>query len=336
MKVFPEKLPAALERGLAPVYLVAGPERLLVEEACDAVRRAARRREVSERITLVAGTGFDWGELERATESGSLFAARRLVEVRLPTGRPGRDGAAAIRAWLERGGDDVLLLICDQWTLDQERAVWAREVGKAGVYVPAWQVKAHQLPGWIADRLKSRGLNADPAVCQFLAGRLEGNLLAAAQEVDRLALLFGTGKLQLEQVQQAVFDSARFDSFRLVELALTAQPGAVLRCIRGLRESATPPPMILAALAREVSLLGSYQHLCRRLPPAQAFSELKIWKSRQAALSAAAERLASEEADGILCRLAQLDLLAKGRAEGDFWLELERVSVALAGSGRAQ
>lgn len=334
MKVYPEKLPAELERGLAPVYLIAGPERLLVEEACDAVRHAARKREVSERINLVADGGFNWDELERATESGSLFASRRLIEVRVPKGNPGKEGGAAVRGWLARGGDDVLLLIFDQWKLKQESSVWFKAVNQAGVYVPAWQVKPSRLPAWIAQRLKNRGMTADLQVCRFLAGRLEGNLLAAAQEVDRMALLFGAGRLDMDQAASAVFDSARFDSFRLVELVLTGQAGTALRCIRGLRESAAPPPGILWALSSEISVLAAFQQLCREMSAASAFAKLQVWTARQAAISAAAERLQPGQVDEFLCRLARLDLLAKGRARGDFWIELELACVDLAGGYR--
>lgn len=332
MKLFPERLPEQLARGPVPVYLIAGPERLLVEEASDQVRRACREQGIDERIRLTADARFDWAELGQATETGSLFASRRLVEVRLPTGKPGTEGGKTIRGWLERGSDDVLLLICDQWEMAQERSAWVKAVDSAGVYVPAWSVKPERLPGWISQRLKSRGLNAESAVSRFLAERLEGNLLAAAQEVDRLALLFPGQSLSLDAVREAVADSARFDAFRLAELVLSGQAGAALRCIRGLRESDSPPPAVLWALGRELEIALDVARRGRREPVERVFAELRVWKSRQAPLRACVNRLGERRLEQTVGRLSRLDLLSKGQAEGSFWIELERLCAAIAGA----
>lgn len=348
MKVFPDRLDQALARGLAPVYLVAGPERLLVEEACDAIRRTARAHQVVERIRLSADGRFDWNELARSTETGSLFASRRLVELRLATGRPGAEGAKAIRDWLGTDRDDVLLIICDDWAMDQERAAWTRAVEKQGLYMPAWTVKPERLPAWIGQRLKSRGLAADSGVADFLAARLEGNLLAAAQEIDRLAMLFADGRLDLARVEMAVADSARFDAFRLVELVLAGQPGATLRCIRGLRESDAAPPNLIWALARELENVIAVSRMSRRMPIQTAFRELKIWQSRQAAIQSCLNRVGLARIRDAVGRLSDLDRLVKGQLAGEpepgrgeskaniqrFWLELERLCAGLAG-GRA-
>ncbi len=332
MKLFPERLPEQLRRGLAPVYLIAGPERLLVEEASDQVRRACREQGIDERIRLTADGRFEWTELGQATETGSLFASRRLVELRLPSGKPGTEGGKTIRQWLEDGSEDVLLLICDQWEMAQERSAWARAVDAAGVYVPAWSVKPERLPGWIAQRLKSRGLEADSAVSRFLAERLEGNLLAAAQEVDRLALLFPDRRLTLDAVREAVADNARFDAFRLAELVLSGQAGAALRCIRGLRESDSPPPGVLWALGRELEIALDVARRGRRESPDRVFADLRVWKSRQGPIQACINRLGERRLEQVAARLSRLDRLSKGQAAGSFWTELERLSIAIAGA----
>ncbi len=330
MKLFPEKLPARLQQGLDPVYLIAGQEPLLIEEACDALRRAARAADIAERIVIETDGRFDWGELNASTETGSLFASRRLVEVRLPTGKPGREGGAALREFVEQAGDDVLLVKCDDWEFASEKTAWVKALDGAGVYVPCWRVKPHQLPDWIGRRLAERGLQADRAGAAFLAERLEGNLLAAAQEIERLALLFGRGQVSLEQVREAVADSARFDSFRVVELVFGGQPGAAVRSIRGLREADTPMPMIVGALARELQTIGAFQALARHMPPARAFSELGVWKSRQQPLAAAARRLQPDIVRQALARLADLDAMSKSSRQGEFWIALERLCVGLA------
>ena len=331
MKIYPDRLAGQLERGLARAYLVAGPEHLMVEEACDAVRRAVRAAGITERVVLDADGRFDWNQLGAATETLSLFATRRLVEVRLPSGKPGREGGAALRDWTGAEGDDVLLVKCNAWDMTQEKSAWARAIDAAGVYIPCWTVKAGQLPDWISRRLGERGMQADRAACRFLADRLEGNLLAAAQEVERLLLLYGSSaRLGIDEFRAAVADSARFDSFRLVELVLGGSPGAAVRCIRGLRETDTPMPMIVSALARELQVLASFQASRSQMGEANAFRELKVWRSRQGPLLAAATRLPAGAVRKALARLSDLDRMAKSNDRHEFWVALERLCVDLA------
>jgi len=330
VKLFPEKLPQRLRQGLDPVYLIAGQEPLLIEEVCDAVRAAARQTDVAERLVLEADARFDWSQLGSATETSSLFATRRLVEVRLPSGKPGREGGAALREWVERTNDDILLVKCDAWDMGSEKTAWVRALDAAGVYVPCWKVKPQRLPQWIAQRLSSRGVRADQSACRFLAERLEGNLLAAAQEIERLALLYPDAQLGLDEVRSAVVDSARFDSFRLIELVFAGQAGAAIRCIRGLREADTPMPLIVGALARELQTIGSFQLLARTQSPGQAFSRLGIWKSRQQPVADAARRMSPGVVRQTLAQLSDLDRLSKSSGREMFWLKLERLCVALA------
>lgn len=328
MKIPATRLAQELKRRLHPIYLFAGPERLIIEEAADLVRRACREHQISERIRLVADASFDWGDLARSTETASLFASRRLVEVRLPSGKPGVEGGKALREWAEKPRDDVLMVLADRWDIAQEKSAWFRALDASGVFIAAWQIKPDKLPLWIAQRLDSRGLAADDAVCAFLAERLEGNLLAAAQEVDRLALLFPGKRLNLDQVREAVADSARFDAFRLVELTLSGQPGAALRCIRGLRATDTAPAVVIWALGREVEV--AWLVATRPQPAERSFAELKVWPSRQGPIEACIQRLGAHRLDALMPCLSRLDLLSKGQAEGDFWLELERLCIALA------
>lgn len=331
MKLFPEKLAAQLERSLAPIYLVAGPELLLVEESSDAIRQAARKQGVAERVVIDADARFDWNQLGGATDNLSLFATRRLVELRLPSGKPGREGGAALREWAAGASDDVLLIKAQAWEMASEKTAWFRDVDKAGVFVPCWAVKPHRLPQWIRQRLAARGVNADEAACTFLAERLEGNLLAAAQEVERLALLYGRGgRLDLDQLREAVADNARFDSFRLVELVLTGQAGAAARCIRGLSEADVAMPMIVFALARELQTIEAFQTLSRQMSAAQAIAKLKVWRSREDAIQSAARRLRPALVRQALARMSDLDLLSKSSRKHEFWLGLERLCVGLA------
>ncbi|MEE4639563.1 MAG: DNA polymerase III subunit delta [Wenzhouxiangella sp.] len=332
MKLYADRLHERLARGLDRVYLIAGPEHLLVEEACDAVRAAGRKAGIEERLVLETDARFDWSRLSAATETLSLFATRRLVEVRLPSGKPGRDGAAALREWVGQDSDDVLLVKGNAWDLAQEKSAWARALEAAGVYLPCWTVKAAQLPDWISRRLASRGLRADRPACLFLAERLEGNLLAAAQEIERLALLYGQGsRLGLDELRAAVADSARFDSFRLVELVLSGQAGPAVRCVRGLRETDTPMPMIVSALARELQTLAAFQQRAAKQGEAMAFKELEVWRTRQAPMAAAARRLDSGTVRSAVARLSDLDRMAKSNERHGFWVALERLCLQVAG-----
>jgi len=331
MKVFPDRIQATVEKSLAGVYLVAGPETLLVEESADHIRKAAKRHGVDERVVLDAEGRFDWNQLSQATQTGSLFASRRLVEVRLRSGKPGKEGAAALREWLNEPGDDVLFIKCNEWEMASEKTVWFKAVEERGVFVPCWTIKAHQLPKWIAARLASRGLSVDRLGAEFLADRLEGNILAAAQEVERLAILHPSGhRLALAELKEAVSDHARFDVFRLVELVFTGQPGAAIRCIRGLIEADTPKPAVVSAIARELQVVGAYQVLGKTQGSAQAFKALNIWPSRQGAVEAAARRLAPKTVAAALAQLSVLDRMSKSNDSHRLWVGVERLSVALA------
>jgi len=334
MKLYAERLPDQLARQIAPVYLIAGPERLVVEEAADEIRKACRAQHIDERIRLTADGRFNWVELGQSTETGSLFARRRLVELRLPTGKPGAEGGKTIRQWIDDQHEDVLLIICDQWKSDQERAAWVKAVEKTGVYVPAWSIKPAQLPRWIDQRLRSRGLQAQNDVCSFLSERLEGNLLAAAQEVDRLALLFPNSRLELDAVREAVADSARFDTFRLAELVMLGQPGAALRCIRGLREADSSEPGAMWALGRELEIALDVARRSRHESPQRVFAEHHVWKSRQSSIETCIRRNGQRRLEAAITRLSRLDLLSKGQMEGTFWMELERLCAALASGPR--
>lgn len=327
MKVFPERLGERLDKGLDRVYLVAGPETLLVLEACDAVRTTCRDRGVDERIVLEADTGFDWNDLGASTETGSLFASRRLIDLRLPSGKPGREGGQALREWVEAGSDDILMLSCRKWELASEKTAWFKALDTAGVYVPAWSIKPDRLPAWIGQRLKSRGLEVSADGARFLAARLEGNLLAAAQVVDRLALLYGHGALDRATLEAAVADQARYDAFRLVELVLNGDAAGALRCCRGLQAEAVAPPAIVAALARELQIV---MRVAARPGNAEAvFRDQHVWSARQGPIRNAVERLEGERLRGLPGALSRLDRLSKGQAAGSFEQALERFVVGL-------
>jgi DNA polymerase-3 subunit delta len=223
---------------LRPAYLVAGSETLLVLEAADAVRATARAQGIGEReVHDMEGRDADWGGLDASIHAPSLFASQRLIEIRLPTGKPGAEGAKLISGFCAAPPRDVVLLVvAGEWS-KAHAGKWSEAIAKAGHVAIAWPVKPHELAGWIGQRLRSRGVKATPDAVARLAQRVEGNLLAAAQEVDKLALLLqGQAEvLDAERMDALVADSARFDVFRLVDAALNGQPAQVSRVIAGLK-----------------------------------------------------------------------------------------------------
>lgn len=325
MPIRAESLNSQLERGLAAVYLVAGAEVLLVQECADAIRRKAREQGFAERLVLFAERGFNWQELAQAAESQSLFAEGKIIELRIPTGKPGKEGSAAIVDYL--AGDDgsnVLLVTCYDMDKARSRSKWVKELESHGVFVQIWPVKPHELPGWISQRMRSLGMNPDNAAVQMLAARLEGNLLAANQEIQKLKLLKGSGSISTSDIQECVADSASFNVFRLIECAELGQLRQALRIVAGLRVSGAELPALVGALTRELGLLERIaQMIAAGLPPAAAFKREQIWQSRQKPMEAILGRLSSDDLQACTQLLAKLDRQSKGAEDSDPWITLD-------------
>ena len=334
MELRPEQLATqAATQPLAPVYLIAGPELLRVIEAADAVRAKARAEGIGEREVFDAdGRDFDWGQLASSFNAPSLFSSRRLLEVRLPSGKPGKEGAQVISDFCAQPPADVVLLItAGEWSKSHQ-GKWTEAVSRVGVLSVAWAIKPHELGDWIERRLRSKGVKAEPAAVQRLGERVEGNLLAAAQEIDKLALLADGQMLDVARMESLVADAARYDVFRLVESAFSGQPQAVIRMLAGLRAEGGAVAALTPILIREV-LLGA--GLARvQANGGNLAAEMKargIWESRQPPYKRALQRHpAPQRWERFAAEASLLDRMAKGRAEGDPWLALERLLLAIA------
>ena len=334
MEITPERLVALPDTGtLHPAYLVAGPEMLRVLEAADAVRRMAKAQGIGEREIFDAdGRDFDWGNLEAAFNAPSLFSARRLVEVRLPTGKPGKEGAEALIAFCANPPPDVVLLVtAGEWS-KAHQGKWTEAIGKIGMVAIAWAVKPHELAGWVETRLRAKGLRADRDAVQVLVERVEGNLLAAAQEIDKLALLAPEGTLDLERMQSLVADAARYDVFRLLESALSGQPAQVRRMLAGLRaegeQVAGLMPMVIRELLRAATLARAQ---ARGANLAAEMKSQGLWESRQAPFKRALQRHATPlRWNRFAAYASRIDRAAKGRGAGEPWQLLERLLLAIA------
>lgn len=333
MRTRPEQLEAVLNRGLTPVYVVSGDEPLLVDEAAASIRAALRRAGVEERQTFQAESGFNWVEWLAGFESLSLFASRRLVELRLPSGKPGIDGARALESWCARPPADTwLLVLLPRLDKATQGAKWFAALDKAGVVVTPQPPTLEQLPAWIGGRLARHGLKVDAETLAFLAVRVEGNLLAAHQEVEKLALLLPPGPVCLEDAREAVMDVARFDAGQLPEALLKGDALRLRRILDGLREEGEPPLLALWVLTQEIRTLYRLAWSLRQGEPlVRACARLRVWESRQALVARALRRLDADALARALTEAARIDRAAKGLEREDAWAMLERLALALSG-----
>lgn len=328
-----EQLPAALQRGLAPLYLIGGPEPLLVQECRDQVFKAARAAGFTERDILQVDRHFDWDTLGSLAAAPSLFASRRIVDLRLPTGKPGTDGAKALVEWAERPDPDNLLVIsCEEWDTGSRKSKWAGTLDRIGTRVDIWPVRADELPGWIGRRMRAAGLVADERAVAVLAERVEGNLLAAQQEIDKLLLQKGPGPVGEQDVLAVVADSSRFDAFLLVDRILAGDRPDGLRVATGLKRTGVAVQLVTGALYRELRILDAFSQALRSgQNESAAFRALNVWQSRQGPMRAAARRLSPTRLAAAFDVLALMDRQSKGQADGDPWHSLDRLVCSLCG-----
>lgn len=336
MQLRQTELGAQLARTLLPIYLISGDEPLQTLEAADAVRAAARERGHSTREVLEVDKGFDWGRLGAEAGSLSLFGDRRLLELRLASARPGTEGAKAIADYAARPPPDVVLLVLlPKLERDQTRSAWLKAVDAAGAVVQIWPVDAGRLPGWIAQRMRQRGLSPAPGVAEMLAERSEGNLLACVQEIEKLFLLQGAGPVTAEQLATAVADSARFDIYGLVDTALTGAAARSLRMLRGLRAEGTAETLVLWALAREARTLAQISAALEAGGrPEGLFQAHRVWDKRRPLVQQALRRGSTAGWRQALALCELCDRAIKGQATAEPWQLLEDLTLAMAGQPR--
>ena len=330
MKVRIDQLAGSLKRGLAPIYLVGGAEPLLLLECCDQIREAARAQGFVERELLQVETGFDWSALRQAATPG-LFASQKIIDLRLRTGKPGQQGGKALTEWAEAPDPNMILMVsCEQWDKGSRNSKWASRLEKAGQQIDIWPIKAQDLPQWLEQRMFQHGMQPEPEVLRILADRLEGNLLAARQEIDRLALIKGAGTVTVDDVMRVVADSSRFDGFTLAEHMLTGNLRDGLRVAAGLRRMETPVPMLLGALLRELNIVETYRLAVRGgEAEAMVFRRLNVWQNRQQTVRTAARRLDTLKLFGAFKMLSLIDRQSKGRAKGDPWQSIDTLLLQL-------
>ena len=337
MKLSPEDLPRHLAKGLAPLYVIHGDALLLSIEAADAIRAAARASGCEEREVLTVEPGFKWGELRNSAQSLSLFSSRKLVELRIPSGKPGVEGAQAIQDYCAQlNADTITVVTLPRLDKTGQNSKWFAALAEHGALIAADEIPLSGLPGWIAGRLERQGQSADRDTLRFLAERVEGNLLAAFQEIRKLALLFPAGPLGFEQVKDAVMDVARYDVFKLSEAMLSGDAARFARILDGLRAEGEAAVLILWAMTEDIRALAKVSRAVQqggRLD--QALRDARVWGPRQNLLERAVRRFKPAIAERALRQAAHLDKVIKGLRPGDLWDELLQLGVRCAKMGAA-
>ncbi len=331
MRLTTEQLPRELARGVLPLYTVYGAEPLLALEAADRIRAKAREAGYAEREILTAEPGFNWSDLGLVGRSLSLFGSLRLIELRIPNGKPGVQGAAAIEAYVQDLPPDTVTLVqLPDMDWRAVKAAWFTSLSAAGTLVAANVVPRQDLPRWIGSRLAEQEQRADAATLQFIADRVEGNLLAARQEVQKLDLLCPKGPLSLAEVEQAVLEVARYDPNALGDAFLADDVAYLFRMLRGLESEGVALPLALWAVAETLRAVARVATaLANGANEQAAVKGAKIWGPRQALIARAARRIPLARIEDALLQAADIDRMIKGLKRGDPWSELARLALFL-------
>ena len=336
MQLRPEALEPHLAKGLAPLYVITSDEHLLALEAADKIRRAARAAGHTERDVLTVARTFKWGELLAANQALSLFGDKKLIELRIPTGKPGKDGSAALQAYAkDLSPDNLTLITLPKLDWQTAKASWVTALQQAAVYIDIPNIERAQLPAWIGNRLASQGQSAERQSLDFIADRVEGNLLAAHQEIQKLGLLHEPGKLTFEQVHDAVLNVARYDVFKLSEAMLTGDTARLVRMLEGLKGEGEALPLVLWAVAEEIrTLLKLKSGMGQGRALNALLKEYRIWGPRERMMEPALRRVSLATLEAALQQAAQVDRMVKGlRAKqfaGDAWDAMLQLALRVA------
>jgi len=332
VKISANQLSPHLKKSLCACYLVTGDEPLLVQESLDAIRAAARKEGYGTRELFVQSTGFDWNELASAGGNLSLFADKQIIELRLPTGKPGVKGSAAIADFAANMGEDLLFIVsAPKLDRNAQKTKWVKALEANGGLIQIWPVDARELPGWINARMKQVGLQPDRDAVRLIADRVEGNLLAAQQEIEKLRLLHGEGPITAAAADDAVANSSRFDVYKLVDAAVGGNGARAIRILGGVRTEGVEPVIVMWALTRELrTLAGLADDVQTGADLGSAMQRAYVWKNRQGLVRACVSRHAPANFYRLLKLARQGDAAAKGQVRGDPWQLATQIILDLA------
>lgn len=327
MKLNYSQLQHDLKKKISPIYLISGDEPLQLGEAADSVRNYAHRSGYINREVISVETGFDWGQLMQSTETCSIFSDKKIIDLRLNSGKPGQEGAKVLINYCQKPSEDVLLLI-SSGRLDQSalKSKWCKAIESAGVILQVWPLKGADLIKWLQQRALKRGLQMDNAALKLLALRSEGNLVSAAQEIEKLYVQYGAKVVAKREVEQSVVDSSRFDVFGLVDSLLVGKINKANKILNGLRAEGVVLPVVVWALAKEIRLLIQIKTLIQNGEAREGiFKKLKIWDKKKQLLSQAEIRIGKNQLNQALSMCSKADRQAKGIDSGDGWETLFHV-----------
>lgn len=331
-----EALESHLQKELAPLYILTGDEHLLLLEASDMIRNAARSENFTERDVLTVERSFKWGQLQASNNAMSLFGDKKLIELRIPTGRPGKEGSAALQEYVAAlNPDNITLITLPKLDWTSQKSAWVTALQKNGVYIDIPTIDLSRLGNWISGRLAKQEQSIDRQGIEFLINRVEGNLLAAHQEIQKLALLYPHGELSFEQVCSSVLNVARYDVFKLTEAMLSGNRTRFIKMIEGLKGEGEPLPLILWTVTDEIrTLLKCKMALEEGQPFAVISKSLRLRGPRERFIQSTVNRLDKSDLQMALQQTAQIDKIIKGlRSESmmdDAWDALAQLGLSIA------
>jgi len=327
MRIKPEQLAAELKKGLKPIYFITGDEPLQLGEIADEIRKAARLVGFDNREVITVDAKFEWNQLAFLADSMSIFADKKIIDLRFPSGAPGTEGAKALVAYSGRLQEDNLLLItAGKLASASLKTRWFESLDKQGIVIQVWPLEGQNLINWLQQRLQQRGLSTNADSLRLLASRVEGNLLAAAQEIERLYVLYGAGNLSQQQILEVVADNSKYDVFNLIDSVLSDREDRIVKILSSLRAEGIATPIVLWALTREArSLIKIKWAIVGGQSRDLVYKNNQIWDKRKQLVSHALNRLSDNDLTSILVLGAKADRQIKGQQSGDAWVTLREV-----------
>ncbi len=333
MRLKPEQLPAHLAKPLLPVYLVSGDIPLLTQETCERLKSAAQKVGYASQPSLEAGASFDWQEFHISAHSLSLFSSKAFLQLNLGERLPKPEVLTKnlLNAINAAHGDKILVITVNKLDTRLQNADWVKAIDKKGAIIQIWPISTEQLPGWLNQRMRVRGLSADMSDIQFIADCVDGNLLAAAQAVEKLYLLYGSHRLSTDEIADSLSDSSQFDTFQWVTYALQANTKKLIHCVYRLRTDNSEPILLLWTIARELRrLIALLNALEAEHSIEKSLDKEKVWKKHYPLYKRCLPKMRKADLEKLLAQIHTLDLIIKGAAPGDIWNELLMFGLKLA------
>lgn len=328
MKLYVNQLQSRLNSNFDSCYLVVGDEPLQLKESADSIRNKAKDLGFTEREVHHVDKKFSWLNLQASMGTMSLFAEKKLIELNLPTGKPGAAGSKAICEFVENIPADIcLLVLCEQWTASNDKTKWAKTIEQKGAFLRVYLPKPQEFGQWIQRRCSSIGLNVEPQAIALLAARLEGNLLAASQELEKLKMRFGTNVISLQEASQLVSDNSRYDVFKLTDSLLAFESFRVIKMLRSLKQNGVSIIVVHWSIERELRMLFTFALKKQKGESLSAtdFRKFGIWQQRQPVIQSALNKLSYSLLSKIQIEIARIDRVIKGQETGDAWIEMEKL-----------